>query len=269
MREVKPRGWKAYLLLAIVLGYAALLILVPIAAIVYGALSEGLQPVIDTFNTPAVQHAFLVTLLLSLGAVLINGLLGLITAWVLVRQRFAGRQVFNTLIDIPFVFSPVIAGYAMIVLFGREGWLSPTVIPIVFAYPAILLVKTFVSLPFVTREVQPVLSAMTPEPEEASYTMGASRWLTFRRVILPEIWTALLYGLLLTFARAVGEFGAVSVVGGAIENYTETATSFVYRAMNDRDNVGAYSVSLILCVVSLCVLILMNTLRRRVAIGRA
>src|SRR5690606_24735675 len=222
---------------------------------------------IDTFTDPNVIHAFEVTFVLALAATAINAVLGLVTAWVLVRQKFRGRALADALVDIPFVFSPVIAGYAMIVLFGRDGWLAPPIFPIVFALPGILLAKTFVSLPFVTREVQPVLDSLTPEPEEAAYTIGASRWTTFRRVILPEIWTALLYGIVLTFARAVGEFGAVSVVGGNIEGYTETATSFVFRAMNDRNNVGAYGVSVLLGVFSVLILIIMNLLRRRMTQG--
>ena len=267
MREIKPRSLGAWLLIGIVLAYAGILFIAPMIAIVQGALADGIEPLLETFRDPSVIHAFQVTFVLSIGAVAINALLGLTTAWVLVRHRFRGRKLFDALVDIPFVFSPVIAGYAMIVLFGREGWLAPPLFPIVFALPGILLAKTFVSMPFVTREVQPVLDALSPEPEEAAYTIGATRWTTFRRVILPEIWTALLYGIVLTFARAVGEFGAVSVVGGNIEGYTETATSFVFRAMNDRNNVGAYGVSVLLGLVSILILIIMNLLRRRMTQG--
>jgi sulfate transport system permease protein len=267
MREITPRSLGAILLILLVLGYAAVLFIVPMISIVYGALADGIEPVLETFRDPTVIHAFQLTFVLSIGAVAINALLGLTTAWVLVRQRFRGRKLFDALVDIPFVFSPVIAGYAMIVLFGREGWLSPPIFPIVFALPGILLAKTFVSLPFVTREVQPVLGALTPEPEEAAYTLGAGRWATFRRVILPEIWTALLYGIVLTFARAVGEFGAVAVVGGSIEGYTETATSFVFRAINDRNDSGAYAVSVVLGLVSVFILVIMSLLRRRIRHG--
>lgn len=264
MREVSPRSPVAILLIAVVILYAAALFVAPLVAMVQGAFARGIEPLLATFRDPKVIHAFQVTLILSFGAVLINALLGLTTAWVLVRHRFRGSKLFDALVDIPFVFSPVIAGYAMIVLFGRDGWLAPPLVPIVFALPGILLAKIFVSLPFVTREVQPVLAALTPEPEEAAYTIGASRWTTFRRVILPEIWTALLYGIVLTFARAIGEFGAVSVISGNIEGYTETATSFVFRALNDRNNVGAYGVSALLCVFSLVILFVMSALRGRI-----
>jgi sulfate transport system permease protein len=262
MREISPRSPIAFLLIGIVLLYAGVLFIAPIAAMIQGALAKGIEPVVNTFATADVQHAFLVTIVLSFGAVVINAIAGLITAWVLTRQRFTGRKLLDNLVDIPFVFSPVIAGYALIVLFGRDGWLTPTIVPIVFALPGILLAKTFVSLPFITREIQPVLGSLGMEQEEAAYTLGASRFTTFRRIVLPEIWMALLYGIVLTFARAMGEFGAVSVVSGNIEGYTETATSFVFRALNDRNNVGAYSVSLMLGLISIVVLVLMSFLRR-------
>lgn len=263
MREISPRSPLAIALIGIVLLYAGILVVAPLIAIVQGALAEGLEPIIATFTAPDVQHAFLVTFVLSVIAVLINAVAGLITAWVLVRHRFPGKQLLDALVDIPFVFSPVIAGYAMIVLFGREGWLAPPLFPIVFALPGILLAKVFVSLPFITRELQPVLGALAKEPEEVAYTIGASRWTTFRRIILPEIWTALLYGIVLTFARAIGEFGAVAVVSGSIEGYTETATSYIFRAMNDRNDAGAYSVSVVLGIISVLILVVMSQLRRR------
>ncbi|MBC7810054.1 MAG: sulfate ABC transporter permease subunit [Burkholderiales bacterium] len=261
MRDLTPRSWPAYLLILIVVGYALAVLIVPFATAIYGAVSDGLEPIFATFAEPTVQHALLVTFVLSTIAVTINGVFGLIAAWVLVRHRFRGRQIFDALVDIPFVFATPIAGYATIIMFGRGGWFAPTLIPIVFAYPAILLVKIFVALPFVTREVQPVLGTLSTEFEEAAYTLGASRWTTFRRIIMPELWTALLYGVVLTFARMIGEFGAVSVVGGALEGYTETATTFIFRALKDRDETGAYSVSLLLCMISVVILILMNRLR--------
>ncbi len=263
MREITPRSPIAILLIVIVIGYAAILFIAPLVAVVQGAFAGGLEPILNTFRDPSVVHAFQVTLVLSGAAVAINAILGLTTAWVLTRHRFRGRKLFDTLVDIPFVFSPVIAGYAMIVLFGRDGWLAPPLVPIVFALPGILLAKVFVSLPFVVREVQPVLQTIAPEQEEAAATIGAGSFTTFRRVILPEIRTALLYGVVLTFARAIGEFGAVAVVSGNIEGYTETATSYVYRALNDRSTVGAYSVSVTLCLLSIGILVLMSSLRRR------
>jgi len=263
MRDLSPRSPITWLLISIVVGYALILFGLPIVTIVGSAFQKGIDPIIKTFQDENVQHAILMTFSLGGIAVVFNAIAGLLTAWVLTRHRFPGKRLMDAMVDIPFVFSPVIAGYAMIVLFGRVGWFAPTVFPIVFALPGILLAKIFVSLPFVTRELQPVLESITPEQEHAAYTMGASRWLTFRRVVLPEIWTALLYGLVLTFARAVGEFGAVAVVSGSIEGYTETATSFVFRALNDRNPSGAYSVSLALMLVSLAILVLLNFLKHR------
>lgn len=263
MRDLSPRSPVTWMLIAVVVGYAVILFGLPIVTIVGSAFAKGLDPIVKTFNDPEVQHAILMTFALAGIAVVFNAIAGLITAWVLTRHHFPGKRLLDAMVDIPFVFSPVIAGYAMIVLFGRVGWFAPTLFPIVFALPGILLAKIFVSLPFVTRELQPVLESITPEQEHAAYTMGASRWLTFRRVILPEIWTALLYGLVLTFARAVGEFGAVAVVSGSIQGYTETATSFVFRALNDRNPSGAYSVSLVLMLVSLTILVVLNILKHR------
>lgn len=264
MREIRPHKPLHFLILGIALVYVAVLLLAPIVSIVQRALESGFEPVIASLSEPNVIHALQVTFLMTLGAVLLNTVFGIIIAWVLTRQRFRGRRILNILVDIPFVFSPVIAGYTLIVLFGRNGWLTPTTIPIVFALPGVMLAKTFVSLPFVTREVGPVLATLDTEPEQAAYTMGASQWTTFRRIVLPNIWPGIMYGVVLTLARALGEFGAVSVVGGGIEGKTETATMFVFRALNDRNDIGAYSMSLLLGVTAIIVLIVMRLLRRSV-----
>ncbi|MBA3872067.1 MAG: sulfate ABC transporter permease subunit [Anaerolineae bacterium] len=264
MREITPRKPLQLFILGIALVYVAVLLLAPIITIVQKALASGFVPIVTALSEPNVIHALQITFFLTLGAVLFNTVFGIIIAWVLTRQRFRGRRILNILVDIPFVFSPVIAGYTLIVLFGRDGWLSPTAIPIVFALPGILLAKTFVSLPFVTREVGPVLATLDMEPEAAAYTMGASQWLTFRRIILPNIWPGIMYGVVLTLARALGEFGAVAVVGGGVEGKTETATMYVFRALSDRNDIGAYSMSLLLGVTAIIVLIVMRLLRRSV-----
>ncbi len=263
MRELTPRSLPALLLIVIVVGYAGILLVIPFITILYGAFSDGIDAVLNTFADPTVQHALLVTFVLTGIAVIISAFFGLVTAWVLVRHRFSGRRLFDALVDIPFVFATPIAGYAMIVMFGRGGWFAPTLVPIVFAYPAIVLVKIFVSLPFIIREIQPVLGTLNPEFEDAAYTIGATRWTTFRRILLPEIMTALLYGIVLTIARMIGEFGAVSVVGGSLEGYTETATTFVFRALKDRNETGAYTISILLCLISVIILFVMNRLRTR------
>src|SRR5579859_2130614 len=263
MRELRIRTPLQALLLALVLGYAGILLLAPMVAITQGALGSGLGKLIEALLTPDVIDAFELTFLLAFGAVIINTIAGIALAWVLVRHNFPRKNVVNALVDAPFSFSPVIIGYALILLFGRNGWLQPANFQIAFAWPGMLLATIFVSLPFVTREVQPVLADLTREQEEAAFTLGASRWRTFRRIILPQIWSGLLYGIVLTFARSVGEFGAVAVVGGSIERQTETATIFVFRAMDDRNLIGAYGVSVTLGLLSIAILVAMSLLRRR------
>lgn len=263
MREVSVRSPIQLLLLGVVLLYAALLLLAPMIAIVQGALGSGIGAVFTALGQPDVLLAFKQTFLLAIGAVVINTIAGIALAWVLVRHKFPGKRLFDALVDAPFVFSPVIAGYVLIVLFGRNGWFTSPVVQIAFSWPGMLLATIFVSLPFVTREIQPILAALTSEQEEAAYTLGSSRWATFRRIIIPQIWRGLLYGMVLTFARSVGEFGAVAVAGGAIERVTETATIYVFRAINDRNPIGAYSVSIVLGLLSVTILVIMGVLRRR------
>jgi sulfate transport system permease protein len=262
MREIKPRTFGAFLLLGIVLVYALILIIAPLVAIIQGALSRGLEPVLETLSDPTVRHALEITFYIAVGATLLNTVFGVIIAWVLERQQFRGRRFLNWLVDIPFVFSPVIAGYTLIVLFGREGVIDAP-FAIVFALPGILLAKTFVSLPFVPREVAPVLRSLPVSSEEAAYTLGANRWTTFRRIVLPGIWIGVVYGVVLTLARALGEFGAVAVVGGGVEGVTETATMFVHRALLDRNQEGAYTIALLLGILAILLLVIMTWLQRR------
>jgi sulfate transport system permease protein len=159
----------------------------------------------------------------------------------------------------------VIIGFVVIVLFGREGWLKSLPFQIAFAFPGMLLVTVFVSLPFVIREVMPVLASLTPEQEQAAMTLGASRFTIARRVVFPGMRFGVIYGLVLTIARSLGEFGAAAVAGGSIQGITETATIYVFRSLHDRNTVGAYSMAILLGLISIAVLITMNTLRQRSA----
>lgn len=262
MREIPLWRSPVGLLLAlIVFAYAGLLLIAPIYAIIAGAFQNGVAPVREALSNPQIIHAIQLSFELSLLAALFNTVFGVIIAWVLVRHNFIGKGILDVLVDIPFVFAPVIMGYVMIVIFGRNGWIEPP-FAIVFALPGMLLGKIFVSLPFVVRETVPVLGSMSTEPEEAAYTLGASRLRTFWRIVLPVIWTAILYGVVLTFARAVGEFGAVAVVSGGIEGKTETATVFIYRALLDRNRIGAYTVALVLGLLAIGILIVMTLLKR-------
>jgi len=265
--HTNQQGWVPKLLIALALAYLTLLVLVPVAAIFVSAFSSGLGAVIQALSQPDVLQAFWLTTLLSAGAVLINAVLGTVVAWVLVRHNFTGRSFLNGLIDLPFVVSPVIAGYMVLLLFGRQGWFASLVdatgIKIAFALPGMLLVTIFVSLPFTIRELMPVLRHIGVEPEQAAYTLGASGWQTFWRITLPGIRWGLLYGITLTLARALGEFGAVLVAGGAVQGQTETATLYIFRALDDRQYIGAYSAAVVLAAFSFVVLIGMEALRRR------
>jgi len=251
----------------IVLTYTALLVVAPLLAISWGAFSSGVSATLREITSPDALHALKLTLLLAISASGLNAVLGLVTAWVLVRHRFRGRALLNALVDLPFAISPVIAGLMLILLFGREGWLrflpDALGIQIVFALPGMLLATVFVSLPFVVREVMPVLSHLGTEQEEAAHTLGATGWQTFRKVTLPAIRWGLLYGISLTFARALGEFGAVLVVSGGVSGMTETATLFIFRSMDDRNYAAAYSMALVLAVVSFGTLILIELLKKR------
>ncbi len=263
----RPFPLSRYLLMGAALLYIGVLIFLPLVAIVQGAFAQGVAPVIEALSDPQVVQSFMLSLWLALGTVAVNGVFGLVIAWVLVRQRFRGRTILNGLINLPFAVSPVVAGYMAILLFGRTGWfadwVAATGFRVVFALPGMFLVTVFVSLPFVVREVMPVLQEIGEESEQAAYTLGASGWYTFWRITLPGIRWGILYGLTLTFARALGEFGAVLVVGGAVQGHTETAPLYIYRAIEGREYVGAYSAALVLGVLSFVILVGMETLRRR------
>lgn len=265
MVERTPRNWKGVLLIGIVVLYAALLLLAPMAAILSSLFRDGIEPVIRAISHPDIAKTLQLTFLIAFGATAINTLLGIAIAWVLVRHHFSGRDFFNALVDLPFVMPPVIIGFVVIVLFGRTGWLQDLPIRIAFSPPGILIVTAFVTLPFVIREVMPILASLTSEEEEAAVTLGASRFTVFRRIIIPAIQHGIIYGIVLTTARSLGEFGAAAVAGGSLQGVTETATIYIYRAIHDRNNTGAYSMALILGLISVVLLIVMNALRSRVA----
>jgi sulfate/thiosulfate transport system permease protein len=254
------------ILVLVVLVYAALLLVAPLIAILGGALEDGVGAVWSAITAPDALLALRLTFTLAILASAINVVLGIITAWVLVRHQFPGKALVNALVDLPFVVSPVVVGFVIIVLFGRQGWLKDLPVQIAFSWPGMLLVTVFVSLPFVVREVMPILVSLTVEQEEAAYTLGASQWLVFRRIIFPAIRHGIIYGLVLTFARSLGEFGAAAVAGGGVQGVTETATIYIFRSIHDRNDVGAYSMAILLGVISVLVLLLMNWLRGRSAV---
>jgi sulfate transport system permease protein len=261
MRDIAPRSPLAILCVVIVLVYAAILLIAPITAILASAFKDSITPVIRALTEPDALAALRLSVLLAALAAIINTAAGIIIAWVLVRLPFPGKRLLDALIDLPFVVSPVIVGYVLIVLFGRNGWIPA---PIAYSWSGMLIVTVFVSLPFVVREVMPALEALTPEQEEAAYTLGAYGWTTFWRIVFPALRASVLYGLVLTLARALGEFGAVAVAGGGIQGVTETATIYVFRSLNDRNDVGAYSIAIVLGLTAIVVLIIMNRLKRTI-----
>jgi sulfate/thiosulfate transport system permease protein len=262
-KSYKPVEW---LLIGIVLLYAAMLMLGPLVAIIWGALAEGVRVIIAELISKDALYALKLTLFLATSATIINTILGVIIAWVLVRDDFKGKRFINGIVDLPFAVSPVIAGFMLILLFGRNGWLTPLTdaigIKMVFALPGMLLATTFVSLPFVIREVVPVLEHLGCDQENAAYTMGASSWQAFWHITLPNIKWGLLYGISLTFARSIGEFGAVLVVSGGVSRLTESSTLFIFRSLDDRNEIGAYAMAMFLAIISFSLLILMEFFKK-------
>jgi sulfate/thiosulfate transport system permease protein len=256
-----------WLLIGIVLAYAGGLLLAPLAAICWGAFADGASSFVREITSADAISSLKLTLLMAAAATAINTVFGLCIAWVLVRDTFWGRRILNGLVDIPFAVSPVIAGFMLILLFGRGGWLSPLLeqlgLKVVFALPGILLATVFISLPFVIREVMPVLSHLSLDQESAAQTMGASAWQAFWHVTLPAIRWGLLYGVSLTFARAVGEVGAVLVVSGGVSGLTETSTLFILRTLDDRNYVAAYAMSVVLGAISFVILIVIEFFKKR------
>lgn len=259
--------WRRRLLIGVVVGYAALLILAPLTALVLGAFAEGIGASFRALSDPAVFAAFLLTLYIAFITVAVHALFGTTLAWVLVRYRFRGHWLLNGIIDLPFAVSPVVVGYMLLLLFGRTGLLAPILealnMKVAFALPGMILATLFVTLPFMAREVMPVLEAFGVEQEQAAATLGASGWQTFWMVTFPALRWGFIYGVILTFARALGEFGAVLVVGGGIQGRTETVTLFIYRALDERQYVGAYSAALVLGFLSLVLVIGTELLRKR------
>ena len=253
----------------IALGYLGLLLAAPVGLVFYRTFEHGFAPAWHAVTTPEATHAFWLTILMVAVAVPANTIFGVICAIALVRHRFPGRSILNAVIDLPFAVSPVIIGLALILVYGQAGWfggwLADHGIQVIFSIPGMILATMFVSLPFVVREVGPVLREIGTEQEQAAQTLGASGWQTFWRVTLPSIRWGLTYGVVLATARALGEFGAVSVVSGKIQGQTETLTLYVEQRFQNFDLAGAYAASVVLALLALVTLIgmnLFNTSRR-------
>jgi sulfate transport system permease protein len=251
----------------IALAYLGAVLVVPVGFIVYKTFEPGLGSVWDSVTTPAAIHAFWLTLEVTAVAVPLNAIFGIVAALAIVRGSGRGRRVLEALIDLPFAISPVVVGLALVLLYGREGWfgdeLASAGIQILFSFPGILLATVFVTLPFVVREVVPVLREIGTEQEQAASTLGASRFQTFARVTLPAIRWGLVYGIVLSTARALGEFGAVSIVSGKISGETETLTLLVEKRFQNFDLAGAYAASALLALIALVTLLAMTLINPR------
>jgi sulfate transport system permease protein len=263
---IVERRWRIGLRV-VALGWFLLLLLAPVGLVFYRTFEHGVGAVIDSITTPAAVSAFWLTIEVTAIAVPLNAIVGVLMALALARGRFRGKALLNGLLDLPFAISPVVIGLSLVLLYGRTGWFGPWLadhgIQIIFSVPGIVLATIFVSLPFVAREVTPVLREIGDEQEQAAATLGAGGWTTFRRITFPAIRWGLAYGIVLSVARAIGEFGAVSVVSGRVAGETMTLTLLVQQRFENFDLAGAYAASTLLAVIALLTLLLMTRINPR------
>lgn len=246
----------------IALAYLGVLLIAPVGVIFYKTFEHGISAPINAVTTPEALHALYLTVLTVLIAVPLNTVFGVGCALLLVRHRFPGRALLNSVIDIPFALSPIVIGLSLVLVYGQTGWfgnwLAAQGISVIFSTPGIVMACIFVSLPFVVREVMPVLREVGTEQEEAASTLGASSWQTFWRVTLPSIRWGVGYGVVLTTARVLGEFGAVTVVSGNISGQTQTLPLWVYKEYSNFDLTGAYAGAIVLALLAFAALFTMN-----------
>ena len=250
------------------LGYLAFLLLVPVGLVFYRTFEHGFQPAWEAVTNPQALHALWLTLLIAAIAVPANTLFGVTLAIALVRHRFPGRGLINAVVDLPLALSPVVVGLSLYLLYGTGGWLSGLAdhgTKILFALPGMTLATIFVSLPFVVREVVPVLREIGTDQEQAAETLGAAPFTTFRRITLPAIRWAVCYGVILTTARVIGEFGAVSIVSGRIEGKTETLPLYVQSQFESFEYTGAFAASVVLALIALATVLGMRMFRPKEA----
>ncbi len=262
----EPR-WVRRSLIAVALAFLGVMLVLPLVSVFWHALERGLALYWASLHEPDAVSAIRLTLLIAAIVVPINAVLGIAMAWLLTRFDFRGKQLFTTLLDLPFSVSPVVAGLMFVLLFGAHsvmgGWLEARNIQIIFAVPGMVLATLFVTFPFVARELIPLMQAQGDSEEQAALILGASGWQMFWRVTLPNIKWALLYGIILTNARAMGEFGAVSMVSGNIRGQTNTMPLQVEILYNEYQFVGAFALSSLLALLALLTLLLQNLLNWR------
>lgn len=261
--------WLRAVLLTVALSFLALFLVLPLVIVFGEALSKGWQVYLAAITEPAAAHAIKLTLLAAAIAVPCNAIFGLAASWAIAKFQFRGRQLLITLIDLPIAVSPVIAGLSLMLLFGARGWwgewLNDHDLQVMFAVPGIVIATIFITFPYVARELIPLMQQQGREAEEAALTLGASGWQTFFRVTLPSVKWALLYGLILCNARAMGEFGAVSVVSGKIREQTNTMPLHIEILYNEYQFAAAFAVSSLLALLALVTLVLKSTLEWRAA----
>jgi len=255
-------GWRWPIRVA-AFGYLALLVVIPVASVFYRAFEHGFAAAWDAVTTPDALHALWLTMLVVLIAVPLDTVFGVGVALILARHRFPGSWLLDALVDIPLAISPVVIGLSLILVYGRSGWfgdwLAAHGIQVIFSLPGIVMASAAVALPYVVREVLPVLQEIGTEQEQAAATLGAGPLTTFRRITLPSIRRSLSYGVTLTTARVLGEFGAVVIVSGAIAGRTQTLTLFIQDGIENLNPTGAYAGAVILAMLALLVLLVLGS----------
>lgn len=272
MRKVAsktPRSFGAYVLVTVTLAWIAVAVLLPLASVFREALRRGLEAAFAAIHEPDAISAMKLTLLVSAVCVTLNAAFGLVAAWAIAKFEFRGKGLLLTLIDLPFSMSPVVSGLVWVLLFGASGWFGPMLshngMKVVFALPGLILATLLVTFPFVARELIPLMQEQGSDEETAAVTLGARGWTTFFTVTLPNVKWALLYGVLLCNARAMGEFGAVSVVSGHIRGLTNTLPLHVEVLYNEYDFVGAFATASLLACLALVTLVVKTALEWRFA----
>jgi sulfate transport system permease protein len=247
--------------------YLGAVLLGPLAVVFWRTFENGAGPAWDALSTPETVHAFRLTLIIAAIAVPANTVFGVLCALAIVRRRFPGKGIVNAFVDLPLALSPVVVGLSLFLLYGQDGWLGRPLldrgIEVLFSLPAMVIATIFVSLPFVAREVVPTLREIGEEQEQAARTLGASGAQTFWRITLPSIRWAVIYGVVLTTARCLGEYGAVAVVSGRVQGQTETATLRVEERWQSFDLAGAYAISIVLALIAVLVLLALTVVRPR------
>ena len=264
----QPVPWGRWGVRAVTFTYLSVMLLIPLAVILQDGLQAGLGGLWKAVSQPVAWHALKLTLWTAAVMALINAVMGTLTAYVLVRYRFAGKEILNAIVDLPLAIPTLVTGVMLVVLYGPQaavgGWLARTFgWRIIFAPPGIILALLFITFPFVVRAVQPVLQSLDPEQEDAAATLGAGSWTIFRRITLPHLRLPLITGTLLSFARAIGEFGAIAIVAGNIPLRSQTAAVYVLGELESENRLGASAISIVMLAIAYGLVLLVDWLQRR------